>query len=235
MLSFTELVATAIASAESRSQLAASRARIVAASDEARRRVERDLHDGVQQRLVSLALEVRAAQSALPPTVTDVQAELSHVVEGLNGALDELREISRGIHPAILSEGGLGPALKTLARRTPLPVEFDIRIEGELTDGAEVAAYYAVSEIVTNAVKHAKASIVNVDVSCADGVLQIVARDDGIGGADPARGSGLVGLCDRIEAVGGTILVQSPRGEGTAVEIALPLDGDRGAGPVFRS
>jgi signal transduction histidine kinase len=230
MLSFTELVATAIASAESRSQLAASRARIVAASDDARRRVERDLHDGVQQRLVSLALEVRAAQSALPPTVTDVQAELSHVVEGLNGTLDELREISRGIHPAILSEGGLGSALKTLARRSPLPVELDLRIEGELTDGTEVAAYYAVSEIVTNAVKHANASILNVDVTSADGVLHIVARDDGVGGADPARGSGLVGLCDRIEAVGGTILVQSPRGKGTAVEIELPVDGDRGAG-----
>ena len=229
MLNFTELVATAIANAESRSELAASRARIVAASDEARRRVERDLHDGVQQRLVSLALEVRAAQSALPPAVTEVRSELAHVVEGLNGALDELREISRGIHPAILSDGGLGPALKALARRAPLPVALDVRVEDKLPDGVEVAAYYAVSEIVTNTAKHAEASTVNVDVTCADGVLHIVARDDGIGGADPARGSGLVGLRDRIEALGGTIAVRSPKGKGTAVEVALPLGGDRQA------
>jgi signal transduction histidine kinase len=225
MLNFTELTATAIASAESRSQLVASRARIVAASDETRRLLERDLHDGVQQRLVSLALEVRSAQSALPPEATDIQVELSHVVEGLNGTLDELREIARGIHPAILSEGGIGSALRTLARRAPVPIELDVRVEDELTDGVEVAAYYAVSEIVTNAAKHARASVVNVDVTAADGVLQIVARDDGMGGADPARGSGLVGLRDRIEALGGTIFVQSPRGAGTAVEIALPLDG----------
>jgi signal transduction histidine kinase len=226
MLNFTEIVATAIANAESRSELAASRARIVAASDETRRRVERDLHDGVQQRLVSLALQVRAAQSALPPAVTEVRAELSRVVEGLTGALDELREISRGIHPAILSEGGLGPALKTLARRAPVPVSLSVRVEDELSDGVKVAAYYAVSELVTNTAKHAQASTVNVDVTCADGVLHIVAHDDGVGGADPARGSGLVGLRDRIEALGGTISVRSPKGEGTAIEVALPIDRD---------
>ncbi|MCW2596744.1 MAG: Oxygen sensor histidine kinase nreB, partial [Jatrophihabitans sp.] len=230
MLNFTELVATAIANAESRSELAASRARIVAASDQTRRHIERDLHDGVQQRLVSLALEVRAAQSALPPAVTEVRAELSHVVEGLAGALDELREISRGIHPAILSEGGLGAALKTLARRAPIPVALDVCVEDMLSDGIEVAAYYAISELVTNTAKHAHASAINVAVTSADGVVHIAARDDGIGGADPARGSGLVGLRDRIEALGGTISVQSPKGEGTAVEVALPLGGDRHAG-----
>jgi signal transduction histidine kinase len=229
MINFTELAATAIADAESRAQLAASRARIVAASDETRRRVERDLHDGVQQRLVSLALEVRAAQSALPPAVTEVRAELSRVVEGLNGALDELREISRGIHPAILSEGGLGPALKTLARRAPIPVALDVRVEDKLPDGVEVAAYYAISELVTNTAKHAHASTIDVAVTSADGVVHIVARDDGIGGADPARGSGLVGLRDRIEVLGGTISVRSPKGEGTAIEVALPIDGDRHA------
>jgi signal transduction histidine kinase len=229
MLNFTELVATAIANAESRSELAASRARIVAASDETRRRVERDLHDGVQQRLVSLALEVRAAQSALPPAVTDVRAELSRVVEGLRGALDELREIARGIHPAILSEGGLGAALKTLARRAPIPIALDVRVEHTLSDGVEVAAYYAVTELVTNTAKHADASTLNVTVTSTDGVLHIVVRDDGIGGADPALGSGLVGLRDRIEALGGRMSVQSPKGEGTTVELALPLDGDRHA------
>jgi signal transduction histidine kinase len=227
MLNFTELVATAIANAESRSELAASRARIVAASDEARRRVERDLHDGVQQRLVSLALDVRAAQSALPPAVTEVRIELSRVCEGLTAALDELREIARGIHPEVLSRRGLGPALKTLARRAPIRVALDVHVGDELSGGVEVAAYYAVSEMLTNTVKHARASTINIDVACVDGILHIAVRDDGIGGADPARGSGLVGLRDRIEALGGTISVRSPRGEGTAVEIALPLDGDR--------
>jgi signal transduction histidine kinase len=229
MASFTEIAATAIADAESRSELAASRARIVAASDETRRRVERDLHHGVQQRLVSLALEVRNAQSVVPPEITEVRAELSRVVEGLTGALEELREIARGIHPAILSEGGLGPALRTLARRAAIPVALRVNIHDGVPDGVEVAAYYTVSEMVTNTAKHAQASAVNVDVTSANGVLRIVARDAGIGGADPARGSGLVGLRDRIEALGGTIVVRSPRGEGTTVEVALPLDGDRQA------
>jgi signal transduction histidine kinase len=227
MLNFTELVATAIANAESRDQLAASRTRLVAAADETRRQIERDLHDGVQQRLVSLALEVRAAQSALPLEVAGVRSELSRVVEGLTGSLDELREISRGIHPAILSEGGLGPALGTLARRAPIAVMLDVTVDDDLPDGVEVAAYYAVSELVTNTAKHAQASSLEIQVACEDGVLRIAAGDDGIGGADPARGSGLVGLRDRIEALGGTISVWSPEGEGTAVEIALPLDGGR--------
>jgi signal transduction histidine kinase len=232
MLTFTDLVATAIANAESRVELAASRARIVAASDETRRRIERDLHDGVQQRLVSLALDVRAAQSTLPPAVADVRAELTLVVESLTAALDELREIARGIHPAILSEGGLGPALKTLARRAPVPVDLDVRVEDELPEGVEVAAYYAVSELVTNTAKHASASHVDVAVTSAGGVLHIVTCDDGIGGADPAAGSGLVGLRDRIETLGGTLAVRSPRGDGTAVEVALPLNGDRASHAV---
>src|SRR5215210_2483819 len=230
MLNFTELVATAIANAESRSELAASRARIVAASDEARRRVERDLHDGVQQRLVSLTLDVRAAQSALPPAVTEVRAELSRVCEGLTATLDELREVARGIHPEVLSRRGLGPALKTLARRAPIRVALDFHVEEELPDGVEVAAYYAVSEMLTNTVKHAQASALSVDVTCVDGVLHVAVRDDGIGGAEPARGSGLVGLRDRIEALGGTISLRSPKSEGTAVEITLPLATDREAG-----
>lgn len=225
LLNFTEVVATAIADAESRSELAASRARIVAASDETRRQVERDLHDGVQQRLVSLALEVRAAQSALPRDLRDVQDELSEIVIGLNGALDELREIARGIHPAMLSEGGLAAALKTVARRSPVPVALDVRVDRELSDGVGVAAYYAVSELATNTAKHAHASRLDVAVTSADGTLNILVRDDGIGGADPAGGSGLVGLRDRIEALGGTISVRSPRGAGTAVEVALPLEG----------
>jgi signal transduction histidine kinase len=224
MLDFTELVATAIANAESRSELAASRALVVAASDETRRRVERDLHDGTQQRIVTLALALRSAQAALPPDLEEVQEELSRVGQGLTAVLEELREISRGIHPAILSEGGLAPALKTLARRSPIPVALDTRCDGRLPDGVERAAYYVVSEMLTNAAKHAHASSVQVDVARTNGTLHVSVRDDGVGGADPAHGSGLVGLRDRVEALGGTIAVQSPRGGGTAVEVILPLD-----------
>jgi signal transduction histidine kinase len=223
LTAFTELVATAVANAESRSELAASRARIVAASDETRRRVERDLHDGAQQRLVTLGLSLRSAQAELPHDLEEVQAELSHVGEGLTAVLDELREISRGIHPAILSEGGLAPALKTLARRSPTPVALDVRVEGRLPDGVEVCAYYVVSEMLTNTAKHAQASAVHVDVGRTDGLLHVVVRDDGVGGADPRRGSGLVGLRDRVEALGGSIAFASAKGAGTLVEVQLPL------------
>jgi signal transduction histidine kinase len=223
LTAFTELVATAVANAESRSELAASRARIVAASDNTRRRLERDLHDGAQQRLVSLGLSLRSAQAELPRDLEAVRAELSHVGQGLTAVLDELREISRGIHPAILSEGGLAPALKTLARRSPVPVALDVSVEGRLTDGVEVAAYYIVSEMLTNTAKHAQASAVYVDVARVEEELHIAVRDDGVGGADPARGSGLVGLRDRVEALGGTIAFHSAKGLGTAVEAMLPL------------
>jgi signal transduction histidine kinase len=221
---FTELVATAIANTESRAELASSRARIVTTSDDTRRRIERDLHDGVQQRLVTLGLVLRTAQAELPRGLEKVSTELSQVGEGLKAALDELREIARGIHPAILSEKGLAPALKSLARRSPTPVALDVRVEGRLPDGVEVAAYYIVSEMLTNTAKHAQASAVYVDVARADDVLHISVRDDGVGGADPARGSGLVGLRDRVEALGGTIAFQSAKGAGTAVEVMLPLD-----------
>jgi signal transduction histidine kinase len=224
MLNFTELVATAIANAESRSELAASRARIVAASDEARRRVERDLHDGAQQRLVALGLSLRSAYALLPDHLDEVRAELSHIGQGLTAVLEELREISRGIHPAILSKGGLAPALKTIARRSPVPVALDVRMDDRLPDRVEVAAYYVVSEMLTNAAKHAQASVVHVDVARAARSLRISVRDDGVGGADPARGSGLVGLRDRVEALGGTIDLQSAEGAGTAAEVLLPLE-----------
>ena len=142
---FTDLVATAIANAESRAQLAASRARIVATADATRRRIERDLHDGAQQRLVSLTLELRTAQAAVPPELAELEAGLSRVGEGMTGVLDDLREIARGIHPAILSQGGLGPALKTLARRSAEPAGLDVRTKGRLPQPVEVAAYYVVS------------------------------------------------------------------------------------------
>jgi signal transduction histidine kinase len=221
---FAELVATAIANAEARTELATSRARVVAAADETRRRVERDLHDGVQQRLVTLGLALRSAEAELPHDLGELRAELSEVGQGLKAAVEELREIARGIHPAILAEGGLAPALKTLARRSPIPVALDLGVEGRLPDRVEVAAYYIVSEMLTNTAKHAQASAVYVDVGRDNGVLHISVRDDGVGGADPARGSGLVGLRDRVDALGGTIVFKSGKGAGTAVEVLLPLD-----------
>jgi signal transduction histidine kinase len=221
---FTELVATAISNTESRAELMASRARIVTASDETRRRIERDLHDGAQQRLVSLALELRAAQEVVPPEIGPLRAELSRVVDGLTSVLDELREFAQGIHPAILAEGGLGPALRTLGRRSAVPVELDVRDELRLPERVEVAAYYVVAEALANAAKYAQASLVHVDVEVRDGVLCISVRDDGVGGADSAGGSGLLGLRDRAEAIGGAMSLQSPRGGGTALQVVLPLD-----------
>jgi signal transduction histidine kinase/uncharacterized protein YoaH (UPF0181 family) len=221
---FTELVATAIANAENRVALDASRARIVATADATRRRIERDLHDGAQQQIVSLALELRAAQATAPPELGEHRAELSRVIDGLKGVLDELHEIALGIHPATLAEGGLAPALKTLARRSPIPVELDVRADVRPPEPVEVAAYYVVSEALANAIKYASASVVHVDVQARDRVLRVAVRDDGLGGADPARGSGLLGLKDRAEAIGGTLFLHSPHGGGTSLRVELPLD-----------
>jgi signal transduction histidine kinase len=228
LASFTELLATAIANAESRADLAASRARIVAAADEARRRIERDLHDGIQQRLVSLMLELRAAEADKPSEVDALTAQLARTARVLAKVLEELREISRGIHPAILSEGGLEPALRALRRRSAVPVELEIRTERRLPEPVEVAAYYVVSEALTNAAKHARASVVNVELDTHDAVFQLAIRDDGVGGADLRQGSGLVGLSDRIAALGGTLRVASPAGSGTTLLIEVPLE-DRSA------
>jgi signal transduction histidine kinase len=221
---FTELLATAIANAEGRAELDASRARIVATADATRRRIERDLHDGAQQQLVSLALEVRAAQASVPKEMSRHQDELSHIAEGLTTALDGLREIALGLHPAILAEGGLGPALKTLAQRSPIPVQLEVRTVGRLPESIEVAAYYVVSETLANAAKHSCASQVRVEVEVRDRALCIAVGDDGVGGADPTRGSGLLGLKDRAEAIGGTISLESRQGVGTSLIAELPLD-----------
>jgi signal transduction histidine kinase len=223
LASFTELAATAIANADSRAALAASRARVVAAADETRRRIERDLHDGAQQRLVSLALDLRAVQAAMPPELGELEGELSGVADELARVLDELREFARGIHPAILAEGGLGPALKVLARRSPVPVMLDLRAQARLPEPLEIATYYIVSEALTNVAKHAHASVVHVRVEVIDGGLRVAVEDDGAGGVDPTGGSGLVGLKDRVEALDGTITIRSTRGEGTSVHVALPL------------
>jgi signal transduction histidine kinase len=221
---FTELVATAIANTESQAELVASRARIAATADATRRRIERDLHDGVQQQLVSLALELRAAQAMVSPELGELRGQLSRVVEGQTSVLDELREMALGIHPGILAEGGLGPALKTLARRSAIPVQLDVRAEGPLPERVEVAAYYIVSEALTNATKYARASRVVVDVKAGQHVLHVTISDDGVGGADPAGGSGLLGLNDRAVAMGGTMSLESPAGGGTSLQVELPVD-----------
>jgi signal transduction histidine kinase len=221
---FTELVGTAIANTQSRTELSASRARIVAAADETRRRLERDLHDGIQQRLVSLALKAQMIETMTPRPAAEVQGELSRLADGLGTALDELREISHGIHPAILSEAGLGPALEALARRSAVPVELDLNLGPRLDKHVEAAGYYIASEAITNAAKHAQASVIDVCADARDGTLTLSISDDGVGGADPSRGSGIVGLKDRAEALGGTISIASPPGRGTTLRVQLPAD-----------
>jgi signal transduction histidine kinase len=222
MADFTELAGTAVGNAESRAEVAASRTRIVAAADEARRRIERDLHDGAQQHLLALALRLRSAATA-PRESDEIRTEITDVADGLTGVIDELREISRGIHPAILTSAGLRPALRALGRRSAVPVEMNVRIGGRLPEPVEVGAYYVVSEMLTNAAKHANASVVEVDAEDAGGTLRVCVRDDGVGGADPLRGSGLVGLRDRIEALGGMFSLHSPSGGGTTVCCELPV------------
>ena len=205
----------------SRAELAASRARIVTAGDQARRRIERDLHDGIQQRLVSMTLELRAAEANAPP---ELRAQLVEIAGELINATDDLRELSRGIHPAILSEGGLPPALRALARRSVVPVELEVDLPARPPEQVEVAAYYVISEALTNTAKHAEATTAWVDVHARNGVLRLSVRDDGVGGAVAGHGSGLVGLTDRVQALGGTVEITSPPGEGTTLLVHLPTD-----------
>ena len=228
LASFTDLMATAVANAESHAALAASRARIVAAADETRRQIERDLHDGTQQHLMSLMLELRAAEATEPGELNALKDQIEHTAQGLGGVAAELSEISRGIHPVILSKGGLGQAIRALVRRSALPVELDLRATRRLPEQIEVAAYYAVSEALTNAAKYAHATVVRVELGGHDETVRLAIRDDGVGGADPARGSGLVGLRDRIEAVGGALTVTSPAGHGTALLIEIPAESAAG-------
>jgi signal transduction histidine kinase len=220
---FTDLAATAIANAEAQAALTASRARIVATADATRRRIERNLHDGAQQRLVSLALDLRAAEAAAAAGTGGVAQQLDRVVTGMDDVLQELREIARGLHPAVLAESGLRPALKTLARRSAVPVRLDIQVDRRLPEPVETAAYYTVAEALTNAAKHARATTADIEVAESDGVLHVGIRDNGRGGADFSQGSGLVGLKDRAEALGGHLDLRSPPGVGTTLEIDLPL------------
>ncbi|MEV4604785.1 GAF domain-containing sensor histidine kinase, partial [Amycolatopsis sp. NPDC049253] len=208
-------------------ELTTSRARIVTTADQTRRRIERDLHDGAQQRLVSLALHARTAQASAPLDTTELRNQLDTLATEAITALDELRELARGIHPAILAEGGLHPALKALARRSSIPVELDVTISRRLPDQFEIAAYYLVAEALTNTAKHAHATTIGVTVEATDqdtgDVLRVCVRDDGRGGADLTRGTGLIGLKDRAEALGGRLVVHSAPGAGTTLHAELPL------------
>ena len=221
---FTDLVATAIANAQTHAELTASRVRIVAAADDARRRIERDLHDGAQQRLVSLGLELRAAEARVPTQLNPLKEQISHLVTTVAEISTELQELSRGIHPAILSKGGLSPALKTLARRSAVPVELVLAVDRRLPDSSEVAAYYVVAEALTNAAKYARATEVKVCVDTEGPNLHLSVRDDGIGGADAAKGSGLVGLIDRVQALGGILVISSHPGNGTSLDVNIPFE-----------
>jgi len=222
---FTDLVGTAVANAESRAELLASRSRIVTTADQTRRRIERDLHDGAQQRLVTLTMKLRALEAVPAPPTDGVRSDLEEIAAGLDDVLDDLRETARGLHPVMLSRGGLGPALKALGRRSPVPVELDVRTQERLPEPVEVAAYFVVAEALTNAAKHAHASLVRIEADVLDGDLRVSVQDDGVGGADPALGSGLVGLTDRVEALGGKLTLHSPPVGGTTVRIDLPLSG----------
>jgi signal transduction histidine kinase len=230
MAGFTELIATALANAEARAALTGSRARIVAAADTTRRRIERDLHDGAQQRLVSLALRVQTTvRDVVPPGAVELTAQLDGIAAEIVGVVDELRELARGLHPAALADGGLRPALTTLARRSAVPVRLDVKVDGRLPEPVELATYYVVAEALTNTVKHAHATVIDIEAAVEAEVLRVRVCDDGDGGAVTARGSGLIGLTDRVEALGGRLTFTSPPGGGTALQVVLPLGADRGA------
>ena len=220
---FADLVATAVYNHDTRVQLTRSRSRVVAAADQARRGIERDLHDGAQQRIVSLGMELRGAQAAAPENLTELRAMLDRSVETLSQVHTDLRELSRGIHPAILSRGGLAPALKTLARRSPIPVALTADISSRMDESVEVAAYYVVAEALTNTAKYAEATEVDITAHLTEDSVELTVTDNGRGGADPSTGSGLIGLQDRVAAVGGELTIASPPGGGTTLSVHIGL------------
>jgi signal transduction histidine kinase len=205
------------------------RARIIAAADDARRRLERDLHDGLQQRLLCLGLKVRLAEASIPHGHEELKCELARIEEGLWEAMEDVRQISRGLHPAVLSQCGLGPAVKALARRSPVPARLRVDIDGRLPEPVEIGAYYIICEALANAAKHAQATVVEVSIEQRGQFLDLAVRDDGVGGAD-GSGPGLAGLGDRIGALAGTMQLLSPPGGGTHLFVKLPT----GVGPAPR-
>jgi signal transduction histidine kinase len=198
--------------------LRASRARIAAAADQTRRQIGRDLHDGAQQHLVSIQLELRDIEAVAPP---ELKPQLARTAHALDETFTELREISRGLHPPILAKGGIRPALAALARRCPIIVDVNVATLGRLPEQTELAVYYVAAEALTNAAKHARASMVCIELR-SDSTTHLAVRDDGVGGADPSRGSGLIGLADRVEALGGTLKILSPVGGGTELHAEFP-------------
>jgi signal transduction histidine kinase len=222
---FTELVTTAIANASGRAELLASRARIVAAGDEARRRIERNLHDGTQQRLIALGLDLQRARLGTPEEQGNTRAALEAAERELDAILADLRELSHGLHPSLLSRLGLGSSLEALARRSPIPVHLEVDLSKRPKPALETALYYVVSEALTNAIKHSEASQISVTISDRDRLgLQASIIDDGLGGADPRNGSGLTGLFDRVDALGGSLSYDSPGQGGTTISVTLPLE-----------
>ena len=219
---FCELISLALASAQAREDLVASRLRLVRTGDETRRRLERNLHDGAQQRLVSVALTLRLARGRLGPDSQAAAELLDEASRELDTGLQELREIARGLHPAILTDRGLHQALETLAARVPVPLEIDAPDE-RLPGHIEAAIYYIVSEALTNVARHADAGEASVTIRRDEGIVRCEVRDDGRGGADISRGTGILGLRDRAEAAGGTLTLTSPPSGGTIVAAALPL------------
>jgi signal transduction histidine kinase len=221
---FADLVAQALANADAYQKLAASRARIVEAADNERQRLERNLHDGAQQRLVSLALRLRMIKATLRRDPESAETLLNEADGELDQALEELRELARGIHPAVLTDRGLAAALEALAQRAPVPVDVTQVPDTRLPDSVEAAIYYLVAEAITNVAKYAQATHASVAVDRSNGIARVVVRDDGVGGAELANGSGLVGLADRVEALGGRLHLLSPRGRGTEVSAEIPCD-----------
>jgi len=221
---FSGLAATASASAESRAELSASRARVVAAAAEERGRVVRDLHDGAQQRLVHAVIMLKLALRGLGSGDKQAEEFVSEALDHAEQANSELRELVHGILPGALTSGGLQAGVEELASRTSLPVTVNVSPQ-RFQSAIEATVYFVVSEALTNAVKHSAAQRVQVRTKAKDSTLRVEVRDDGVGGADPRRGSGLTGLRDRVEALGGTIEISSPTGRGTSLLVKLPIEG----------
>jgi signal transduction histidine kinase len=222
---FTELMATAIANADARAELIASRARIVTAGDEARRRIERNLHDGTQQRLIALGLDLQHVRMLLPPDEVDAIESLERAQRDVESILEDVRELSRGLHPATLSRGGLQLALRALVLKSPIPVQLTIDQRERPPASIETAAYYVVSEALANAIRYSHGSEIGITIEVEDRDLCASVVDDGVGGASPTPGSGLAGLIDRVDALGGRFDLDSPIGRGTRISIAIPLEG----------
>lgn len=221
MKGFVELAGTAIANAQSLSDLHASRARVVAAADETRRRIERDLHDGTQQRLVSVLLTMRAKENELPPGLR-FRRWLHDTADALDDTVAELQKISRGLHPSILTRRGLASALAALADRSPVPVRLNVSAEHPLPEPIQITIYYVVSESLTNTAKHACATTVHIELTTTESLVRLRIHDDGRGGADPGGGSGLTGLIDRVNALGGGLAITSEPGNGTTISVRIP-------------